>query len=264
MVWGDGSDLLRDLAARGHLSEGQRTCSKTSSAPTEIFGLPGSIGAIRPAGVRYGVAQRLQQRAFGDLGASPNAQGSSQRREKLSSLRVIRAPRSTAREQMRRIQEFAKEKSEGEFARIRLNSLVRCRRSSRSRAARPCIDVETQVELGDAGTVLGNSTELREVPPNHPQRRRRHASRRTVSIRQQQPKPSPWFEVPFGVGMSEETQKIFRPLLHHQRRTWHWPRTVGLVSYRIIQRHQGGLSTPKGPGRTHPRVVPAPKTRCCR
>lgn len=162
--------------------------------------------------------------------------------ETLKSLRVIERAALDGAGTVRRIQEFAKEKSEGEFTRIRLNSLVRDAVDLTITRVRDLgIDVETQVELGDAGTVLGNSTELREVLTNlihNAVDAMPHGG--LLLIRSGKTEAlEPWFEVQdTGVGMSEETQKkIFDPFF-----TTKGVHGTGLglsVSYGIIQRHQG-------------------------
>ncbi|MBK8010986.1 MAG: response regulator [Deltaproteobacteria bacterium] len=179
--------------------------------------------------------------------------------ETLKSLRVIERAALDGAGTVRRIQEFAKEKSEGEFTRIRLNSLVRDAVDLTITRVRDLgIDVETQVELGDAGTVLGNSTELREVLTNlihNAVDAMPHGG--LLVIRSGKTEAlEPWFEVQdTGVGMTEETQKkIFDPFF-----TTKGVHGTGLglsVSYGIIQRHQGEFVVHSEKGRgTRIRVV---------
>jgi PAS domain S-box-containing protein len=167
----------------------------------------------------------------------------------LKSVRVIEKAALDGAGTVRRIQEFAKEKSDGDFVIVHINPLVRDAVDlTTTRVNDLGIDIDLQVELGEAGAVLGNPTELREVLTNliyNAIDAMPHGGRlavRTGKIdgsRQSDVKDAVWFEVEdTGVGMDEETQnKIFDPFF-----TTKGQRGTGLglsVSYGIVQRHKG-------------------------
>lgn len=175
----------------------------------------------------------------------------------LKSVRVIEKAALDGAGTVRRIQEFAKEKSEGDFVLVHINPLVRDAVDlSTTRVNDLGIDIDLQVELGEAGAVLGNPSELREVLTNliynaidampHGGRLAVRTGRVEMADRtsrnpqeRSDVKDMVWFEVEdTGVGMDEETQnKIFDPFF-----TTKGQRGTGLglsVSYGIVQRHRG-------------------------
>ncbi|MCK6550238.1 response regulator [Myxococcota bacterium] len=196
----------------------------------------------------------------------------------LKSVRVIEKAALDGAGTVRRIQEFAKERSEGEFVQVRINPLVRdAVDMTTTRVNDLGIDIDMQVELGEAGWVLGNPTELREVLTNlihnaidaMPHGGRLSIRTGTLPLGDREPAEvtgslcdQVWFEVEdTGIGMDEETQrKIFDPFF-----TTKGTRGTGLglsVSYGIVQRHKGefSLRSKRGAGTTIRVLFPAGET----
>ncbi len=157
--------------------------------------------------------------------------------EMLKSLKVIETAALDGAGTVRRIQEFAKEESEGEFIALNLNALVR---DAVDLTTTRIDGVDKQVALGEVRTVKGNPTELREVLTNlihNAVDAMPHGGR--LAIRTGVENRNSWFEVEdTGVGMSQEVQnKLFDPFF-----TTKGAQGTGLglsVSYGIVQRHSG-------------------------
>jgi PAS domain S-box-containing protein len=184
----------------------------------------------------------------------------------LKSVRVIEKAALDGAGTVRRIQEFAKEKSEGEKVVVHVNSLVRdAIDMSTTRVNEMGIDIDLQVVLGEAGVVLGNPTELREVLTNliyNAIDAMPHGGRLAIRTGTDQEKKQVWFEVEdTGIGMDDETQnRIFDPFF-----TTKGVRGTGLglsVSYGIVQRHGGEFSVKsrRGTGTTIRVLFPEPET----
>lgn len=163
----------------------------------------------------------------------------------LKSVRVIEKAALDGAGTVRRIQEFAKEKSEGDFVLVHMNPLVRDAVDlTTTRVNEMGIDIDMQVELAEAGAMLGHPSELREVLTNlihNAVDAMPHGGRLAVRTGRDLSDSGSqvWFEVEdTGVGMDEETQKkIFDPFF-----TTKGTRGTGLglsVSYGIVQRHKG-------------------------
>ena len=161
--------------------------------------------------------------------------------ETRKSLKVIERAALDGAGTVRRIQEFAKAKAEGELIEVHLNPIVRdAVELTTTRVNDMGIDVDLQVSLGEVGPVHGNPTELREVLTNlihNAIDAMPHGGR--LAIRTGTADAQAWFEVEdTGIGMDDETKnKVFDPFF-----TTKGTRGTGLgmsVSYGIVQRHRG-------------------------
>lgn len=175
--------------------------------------------------------------------------------EMQKSIRVIEKAALDGAGTVRRIQEFAKVRSDTAFVVVRLNPLVRevverCATRIDAQASR----VERHVALQEISAVLGNPSELREVLTNviyNALDAMPHGGRLTVRTGSSEGGGA-YIEVQdTGVGMEPEVaNKIFDPFF-----TTKGERGTGLgmsVSYGIVQRHQGDLSvrSARGEGTT--------------
>ncbi|MEQ8277322.1 MAG: response regulator [Deltaproteobacteria bacterium] len=174
--------------------------------------------------------------------------------EMRKSLKVIEKAALDGAGTVRRIQEFAKEKAEGELVEVHLNPIVRDAVDlTTTRVNDMGIDIDLQVSLGEVGPVKGNATELREVLTNlihNAIDAMPHGGR--LAIRTDAEAERAWFEVEdTGIGMDEETKnKVFDPFF-----TTKGTRGTGLgmsVSYGIVQRHKGEIAvrSKRGQGST--------------
>ncbi len=165
--------------------------------------------------------------------------------EMQKNLRVIEKAALDGAGTVRRIQEFAKVKSDLAFVRVRLNPVVRdVVERCATRADAHDGPVQCEVELGEPPAVFGNPAELREVLTNvihNALDAMPHGGRLSVSTGRSSGSEA-YVEVQdTGIGMDPEVQnKIFDPFF-----TTKGAQGTGLgmsVSYGIVQRHGGQLS----------------------
>lgn len=163
--------------------------------------------------------------------------------EVLKSLRVIEKAALDGAGTVRRIQEFAKAKSDRAFIPVALNPLVReVVERCATRADGAQAPVEREVELQDVPRVMGNPSELREVLTNlifNALDAMPHGGRLAVRTGYDPMKDRAWVEVEdTGIGMTPEVEnKIFDPFFSTKGE-----QGTGLgmsVSYGIVQRHKG-------------------------
>jgi signal transduction histidine kinase/ActR/RegA family two-component response regulator len=176
--------------------------------------------------------------------------------EVLKSVAVIEQAALDGAGTVRRIQEFAKAKSDAHFMVVPLNALIRDtveRALTKVRANEHQAPIELSLELGDAGHVHGNPSDLRHVLTNllyNAVDALDLGGRLTVRTGTDPAGALTWFEVEdTGRGMDEETlAKIFSPFF-----TTKGSRGTGLglsVSLGIVERHKGeiGVWSVKGKG----------------
>jgi PAS domain S-box-containing protein len=255
-------DLLRDLAAHMAISlKNARVFQDLERAYKELKDAKDQVvrsEKLQSLGeLAAGVAHDFNNVLSAILGRAQMLALMLKDSEMLKSVRVIEKAALDGAGTVRRIQEFAKEKSEGEFVPINLNSIVRDAVDlTTTRVNDLGIGIDMQVELGEVALILGNPTELREVLTNliyNAIDAMPHGGRlsvRTGAAADLSDAARSWFEVEdTGIGMDEETQrKIFDPFF-----TTKGTRGTGLgmsVSYGIVQRHRGefAIASAKGQG----------------
>lgn len=165
--------------------------------------------------------------------------------EMQKNLRVIEKAALDGAGTVRRIQEFAKVKSDMAFVPVRLNPVVRdVVERCAPRADAHDGPLQCEVDLGEPPVVFGNPAELREVLTNvihNALDAMPHGGRLSVSTGRSSDAEA-YVEVQdTGIGMDPEVQnKIFDPFF-----TTKGAQGTGLgmsVSYGIVQRHQGQLT----------------------
>jgi signal transduction histidine kinase/ActR/RegA family two-component response regulator len=242
-------DLLRDLAAHMAISlKNARVFQELERAYKEIRDAKDQLvrsEKLHSLGeLAAGVAHDFNNVLSAILGRAQMLNVMLRDQEVLKSVRVIEKAALDGAGTVRRIQEFAKEKSEGEFTPLNLNALVRDAVDlTTHRVNELGLGIDMQVHPGEVGAVLGNPTELREVLTNliyNAIDAMPHGGR--LSVRTGSEAERAWFEVEdTGIGMDEETQnKIFDPFF-----TTKGARGTGLgmsVSYGIVQRHRGAFT----------------------
>jgi signal transduction histidine kinase/ActR/RegA family two-component response regulator len=242
-------DLLRDLAAHMAISlKNARMFQDLERAYKEIRDAKDQLvrsEKLHSLGeLAAGVAHDFNNVLSAVLGRAQMLSVMLKDQEHLKSVRVIEKAALDGAGTVRRIQEFAKEKSEGEFTALNLNALVRDAVDlTTHRVNELGIGIDMQVHPGEVGAVLGNATELREVLTNliyNAIDAMPHGGR--LSVHTGGGDDRSWFEVEdTGIGMDEETQnKIFDPFF-----TTKGARGTGLgmsVSYGIVQRHRGSFT----------------------
>ncbi len=250
-------DLLRDLAAHMAISlKNARVFQELERAYKELRDAKDQLvrsEKLHSLGeLAAGVAHDFNNVLSAILGRAQMLSVLLKDEDILKSVRVIERAALDGAGTVRRIQEFAKEKSEGEFVGLSLNSLVRDAVDlTTHRVNELGIGIDMQVHFGEVLSVLGNPTELREVLTNliyNAIDAMPHGGR--LAVRTGSEDDRSWFEVEdTGIGMDEETQnKIFDPFF-----TTKGARGTGLgmsVSYGIVQRHRGSftLVSQKGVG----------------
>lgn len=248
-------DLLRDLAAHMAISlKNARVFQDLERAYREIRDAKDRLvrsEKLHSLGeLAAGVAHDFNNVLSAILGRAQMLSVMLKDEEMLKSIRVIEKAALDGAGTVRRIQEFAKEKSEGEFVALSLNALVRdAVELSTTRVNELGIGIDLQVGLNEVGTILGNPTEVREVLTNliyNAIDAMPHGGR--LSVRTGANEHRSWFEIEdTGIGMDEETQnKIFDPFF-----TTKGARGTGLgmsVSYGIVQRHKGEFSVTSARG----------------
>jgi PAS domain S-box-containing protein len=263
-------DLLRDLAANMAISlKNARVFQDLERAYRDLKDTKDRLvrsEKLQGLGeMAAGVAHDFNNVLSAILGRAQMLKVLVQDQEVLKSLRVIEKAALDGAGTVRRIQEFAKSKSEGDHVLIHMNPLVRDAIDlSTTRLNEMGIEIDLQVQLGEAGAVLGNPTELREVLTNliyNAIDAMPHGGRLAIRTGSEPIKRMVWFEVEdTGVGMDEETQrKIFDPFF-----TTKGTRGTGLglsVSYGIVQRHKGEFSVKsrRGTGSTIRVTFPMPE-----
>lgn len=241
-------DLLRDLAAHMAISlKNARVFQDLERAYRELKDAKDKLvrsEKLQGLGeMAAGVAHDFNNVLSAILGRAQMLKVMLQNEEMLKSVRVIEKAALDGAGTVRRIQEFAKEKSDSELVALQINPLVRdAVEMTTHRVNEMGIGVDVQVELGDAGTIMGNPTELREVLTNlihNAIDAMPHGGRLAIRTGRTQDSRHAWFEVEdTGIGMDEETlKKVFDPFF-----TTKGTRGTGLgmsVSYGIVQRHRG-------------------------
>jgi PAS domain S-box-containing protein len=252
-------DLLRDLAAHMAISlKNARVFQDLERAYRELKDAKDRLvrsEKLQGLGeMAAGVAHDFNNVLSAILGRAQMLKVMLQNEEMLKSVRVIEKAALDGAGTVRRIQEFAKEKSDSELVVLQVNPLVRdAVEMTTHRVNEMGIGIDVQVELGETGAILGNPTELREVLTNliHNAIDAMHSGG-CLSVRTGRTTigDQAWFEVEdTGIGMDDETlKKIFDPFF-----TTKGTRGTGLgmsVSYGIVQRHGGefSISSRRGAG----------------
>ena len=159
------------------------------------------------------------------------------------SLEVIERAALDGAGTVRRIQEFAKAKSDEDLVPVRLNPLVRdAVELATSRLNLATAEIEVLLELAEVAPVLGRPSELREVITNlvyNAVDAMPEGGRLTVRTGLSENGEDAWFEVEDdGVGMNPDVKnRMFDPFFSTKGK-----QGTGLgmsVSYGIIQRHRG-------------------------
>lgn len=169
------------------------------------------------------------------------------------SLEVIERAALDGAGTVRRIQEFAKAKSDEDLVPVRLNPLVRdALELATSRLNLAIAKIEVLLQLAEVAPILGRPSELREVITNlvyNAVDAMPEGGRLAVRTGLTRKREEAWFEVQDdGVGMDAEIQnRMFDPFFSTKGR-----QGTGLgmsVSYGIIQRHRGEFTVESARGR---------------